>query len=41
MATAGHAVATDGADAVRDIAMCQAIIRSVQTKSPVPHPTQY
>ena len=38
--TAGAPVATGGADATRDIALCQAIIRCVQTGSPVDAPTQ-
>ncbi len=37
--TVGRHVATDGADAVRDIALCQAIITSVQTNAPVDFPT--
>ena len=39
--TRGAAVATDGEDAVHDIAMCQSIIRYVQTREPVLNPTQY
>jgi predicted dehydrogenase len=39
--TTGAAPVTTGADSVHDIAMCQAIIRCVQTKQPVAHPTQY
>ncbi len=34
-------IPTDGADSVHDIALCQSIIRGVQTKSPVAKPTQY
>ncbi|HEY5120131.1 MAG TPA: Gfo/Idh/MocA family oxidoreductase [Acidimicrobiales bacterium] len=41
LASTGTAVPTPGTDAVRDIAMCQAIIRSIQTKAPVVNPTQY
>jgi predicted dehydrogenase len=39
--TTGAPLLTDGADSVRDIAMCQAIIRCVQTRQPVEKPTQY
>lgn len=39
--TVGTPLLTDGADSVRDIAMCQAIIRCVQTGQPVKNPTQY
>lgn len=38
---AGTRVPTDGADGARDIAMCQAIIRCVQTRSPVARPTEF
>jgi predicted dehydrogenase len=37
----GTAVATDGADSGRDIAMCQAIIRFVRDGQPIEHPTEY
>ena len=39
--TTGAPLITDGADSVRDIAMCQSIIRFVQTGQPVANPTQY
>ena len=39
--TTGAPVETDGVDSVRDIAMCQSIIRFVQTGRPVENPTQY
>jgi predicted dehydrogenase len=38
---AGEPVPTDGADSVHDIAMCQAMIRCLQTGQPVENPTQY
>lgn len=34
-------VPTDGVDGARDIALCQAIIRCVQTRAPIESPTQY
>jgi predicted dehydrogenase len=37
----GSAVLTDGRDAARDIAMCQAIIASARSHSPVERPTQF
>ena len=39
--TAGVPVVTDGVDATRDIALCQAIIRCVQLRTPIAHPTQF
>ena len=39
--TTGARIPTDGEDSVHDIAMCQAIIRCVQTGRPVENPTQY
>jgi predicted dehydrogenase len=38
--TTGGPTETDGADAVRDIALCQSIIRYVQTRQPIANPTQ-
>ena len=39
--TTGEAPPTDGADSVHDIAMCQSIIRFLQTRQPIEKPTQY
>ena len=39
--TTGAAVPTSGADSLHDIAMCQSIIRYVQTGQAVANPTQY
>ena len=39
--TTGAPVETNGVDATRDIAMCQSIIRCVQTRAPIPRPTDY
>lgn len=41
LASTGAPVATSGEDALGDIAMCQSIIRSLQTKSPISQPTQF
>ena len=39
--TENHAPPTDGVDANRDIALCQAIIRSFVDRAPVAHPTEF
>ena len=39
--TAGGPVPTDGADGVRDVALCQAIIRCTQTRQPIERPTDF
>ena len=39
--TTDATVPTDGSDALHDIALCQAIIRCVQSQTPVANPTQY
>ncbi len=40
-ATIGEPAPTDGRDAGRDVAVCQAIIRSVVTRAPVDRPSDY
>jgi hypothetical protein len=37
----GGAVPTNGADANRDIALCQAIIHSARFKAPVDRPSEF
>jgi predicted dehydrogenase len=39
--TAGGPVPTDGVDGVRDVALCQAIIRCAHTRQPVERPTDF
>ncbi|MGH3733725.1 MAG: Gfo/Idh/MocA family protein [Acidimicrobiales bacterium] len=38
--TKGSAVATDGLDATRDVALCQAVIRCAVERSPIANPTE-
>ena len=38
--TSGNPAPTDGRDGSRDIALCQAIVRSLVTRTPIDHPTE-